>query len=98
MRLIMTVITSYPSLIFHITNDLCRVFNSLKNVIKRELKPVCMCVTDSIVITTQSECHKVLTPYFPRQGAPLCIIKSADDHDQSSFFPISFSNAVFIFR
>lgn len=72
MRLIMTVITSYPSLIFHITNDLCRVFNSVKNVIKRELKPVCMCVTDSIVITTQSECHKVLTPNSPRQSAPIC--------------------------
>lgn len=78
MRLIMTVITSYPSLIFHITNDLCRVFNSVKNVIKRELKPVCICVTDSIVITTQSECHKVLTPK---------VLPSADDHDQSSFFP-----------
>lgn len=67
-----TVITLYPSLIFHITSDLCHVFNSVKNVIKRELKPVCMCVTDSIVITTQSECHKVLTPNSPRQSAPIC--------------------------
>lgn len=53
-------------------NDLCHVFNSVKNVIKRELKPVCMCATDSIVITTQSECHKVLTPNSSRQSAPIC--------------------------
>lgn len=58
-----------------------------KNVIKRELKPVCMCVTDPIVITTQSECHKVFTPNSLRQSAPLCIIKSAHDHGQSSFLP-----------